>query len=48
MVRYYRKFLRDRYPRPLLWAVVAGVWLRFAVLSASALLRRGLGHVLGR
>ena len=48
MVRYYRKFLRDRYPLPLLWLVVAGVWLRFAVLATSVLLQRGLSRVFGR
>ena len=48
MVRYYRKFLRDRYPWPLLWLVVAGVWLRFATLAAVAVARRGWGLALGR
>lgn len=33
MVRFYRKFYRDRYPRALWGLVVAGVWLRFAALA---------------
>ena len=40
MVRFYRKFFRDRYPLPLLWLVVLGVWLRFGVLASWALVRR--------
>ena len=40
MVRFYRKFFRDRYPLPLLWLVVLGVWLRFFVLASWALVRR--------
>jgi hypothetical protein len=48
MVRYYGKFLRDSYPRPLSWLVVAGVWLRFAALAAVALVRQGVGRALGR
>jgi GT2 family glycosyltransferase len=48
MVRYYRKFFRDRYPRPLLWLVSLGVWLRFGALATWALAQRGLGRVLGR
>jgi hypothetical protein len=48
MVRYFRKFFRDQYPRPLLWLVVAGVWLRFAVLAAAALVREGIRRALDR
>jgi GT2 family glycosyltransferase len=48
MVRYYRKFFRDEYPRLLFGLVVAGVWLRFAVLAAVAALRQGVRRVLGR
>jgi hypothetical protein len=48
MVRYYRKFFRDRYPLALLWLVVSGVWLRFAALAAVALCRQGLNRVIGR
>ena len=32
MVRFYRKFLRDRYPSFMLGLVEAGVWLRFAAV----------------
>jgi GT2 family glycosyltransferase len=48
MVRFYRKFFRDEYPRPFFWLVLAGVWLRFAALATAALLKRGVGGVLGR
>ncbi len=34
MLRYYRKFFRDRYPGPLMLLVGLGVWLRFAVVAA--------------
>ncbi len=40
MLRYYRKFLRDRYPLPLMWGVVAAVWIRFAVKAIVMLLLR--------
>jgi GT2 family glycosyltransferase len=39
MLRFYRKFFRDRYPLPLIWLVYVGVWLRFAAGAARALLR---------
>ena len=48
MVRFYRKFFRDEYPRPFFWLVLAGVWLRFTALATAALLKRGVGGVLGR
>ncbi len=48
MVRYYRKFFRDEYPRSLFWLVLAGIWLRFGVLATVAAVRRGAGRVLGR
>lgn len=38
MVRFYRKFLRRRYPAPLLWLVVAGIALRFLLLAPLAAL----------
>src|SRR5260370_42161377 len=44
MVRFYRKFFRDRYPAPLMWAVFAGIGLRFVALAALTLARRGLGR----
>ncbi len=40
MLRFYRKFFRDRYPGPLMGLVVLGVWLRFAMLAA----RHGVAH----
>jgi GT2 family glycosyltransferase len=48
MVRFYRKFFRDEYPRPFFWLVLAGVWLRFTALATAALLKRGVGGVLAR
>jgi GT2 family glycosyltransferase len=42
MVRFYRKFFRDRYPLPLYWLVVLGVWLRFACLASWAVVRRAM------
>jgi GT2 family glycosyltransferase len=41
MVHFYRKFFRHQYPAPLMWVVLAGVWIRFTVLALRALLRRG-------
>ena len=31
MVRFYRKFFSDQYPRPMLWLVWLGIWLRFVL-----------------
>ncbi len=33
MMRYYRKFFRERYPRPLMWIVGIAVWARFLLLA---------------
>ncbi len=32
MIRFYRKFFRHQYPGVLMWLVVTGVWLRFALV----------------
>jgi len=32
MARFYRKFLSQRYPQPLNWLVLMGIWARFAVM----------------
>lgn len=40
MLRFYRKFFRDRYPGFLMWLVAAGVWLRFALVSVVIAARR--------
>ncbi len=40
MVRYYRKFFRQRHPATVLWMVTAGVAARFVVLALAASLRR--------
>ena len=39
MVRFYRKFFRHAYPLPLMWLVIATVWVRFLLLSGFVLLR---------
>lgn len=33
MMRFYRKFFRDRYPTPLMFLVASGVWLRFGFMT---------------
>lgn len=33
MVRFYRKFFKDRYPGILMWLVVTGIWFRFTGLA---------------
>ena len=40
MVRYYRKFFRDDYPLPLMWAVIVTVWMRFGVVAVIKTVRR--------
>lgn len=47
MLRFYRKYYLDRYPRPVSWLVYAGVILRFimqsALVTVSSLWRKLLG-----
>jgi hypothetical protein len=38
MIRFYRKFFRDRYPLLLMWGVAAAVWTRFAFKATVMLL----------
>jgi hypothetical protein len=40
MIRFYRKFFRHQYPGLLMGMVIAGVWLRFAAITAYLLLNR--------
>ncbi|MEP0815122.1 MAG: glycosyltransferase family 2 protein [bacterium] len=40
MLRFYRKFLLDRYPFFVSWLVTAGIWLRFGMVAARRTLRR--------
>ncbi|MGK2915721.1 MAG: glycosyltransferase family 2 protein [Porticoccaceae bacterium] len=40
MLRFYRKFFRDRYPGVLMWLVALGVWLRFGIAATRQLVRR--------
>lgn len=46
MLRFYRKFFRDKYPSVVMWLVGLGVWLRFGVMAIYYGLRR-LGKLLG-
>ncbi len=39
MVIFYRKFLRERYPLPLMFLVIMSVWARFAILSLPLLIK---------
>jgi len=40
MLRFYRKFFRQRYPGPLMGLVAAGVWLRFGMVALRHTARR--------
>jgi len=40
MLRYYRKFFRQRYPLPLSWLVTGAVWARFALLALISVVKR--------
>ena len=44
MIRFYGKFYRDRYSLPVWWLVVAGIWLRFALVAGYFWLRQRLGR----
>ncbi len=39
MIRFYSKFYRDRYPRPIMWLVYAGIGVRFLVKTVVLLPR---------
>lgn len=40
MLRFYRKFFLQQYPRPLLWLVTVGVWIRFGIIVTLRFIRR--------
>ena len=44
MVRFYRKFFRNQYPAPLMWAVTAAVWARFGLLGLATLAKWPIGR----
>jgi hypothetical protein len=44
MLRFYRKFYREKYPRPLMWAVTVAVWTRFGLLGSGILLKRAVAR----
>ena len=51
MQRFFRKFQAERYPWPLCWGIVAGIWARFVLTSPPAVwrsLRRCVGRSLGQ
>ncbi len=39
MQRFFRKFQAERYPFPVRWLVIAGIWLRYAVTLPWVLIR---------
>ena len=39
MQRFFQKFQARRYPRPLRWGVLAGIWLRYAATLPAAAVR---------
>lgn len=48
MLRFYTKFFRQRYPVPLWWLVVVGVWFRFALVTLGQGCIRLRTRLLGR
>jgi len=40
MLRFYRKFLKESYPGPLMWLVSAGIWVRFSLIDSAITIRR--------
>ncbi len=40
MVRFYRKFFQHQYPGGLMWLVIAGIWIRFALLAPIKFFRK--------
>ncbi len=40
MIRFYKKFLKERYPLPLMWLVFLGVWVRFAGIATLSTAKR--------
>ena len=46
MMRFYRKFFRDKYPALLMFMVASGVWLRFGMLAVYHTTRH-IGRMLG-
>jgi GT2 family glycosyltransferase len=40
MTRFYFKFFRESYSRPILWLVIAAIWSRFGLIALRGLLRK--------
>jgi GT2 family glycosyltransferase len=45
MIRFYRKFFREDYPRGLMGLVAVGVWLHFVLVAARQVVRSGFRRV---
>lgn len=45
MVRFYRKFFRERYSSLFMLMVIASVWMRFGLVVLSLLMHRALDHL---
>lgn len=39
MVRFYRKFFHNVYPRPIFWGVIIAVWIRFGILAGISVIK---------
>lgn len=42
MIRFYKKFFRDKYPPPFMYVVFTGIWMRFVAVSAIMLMREAV------
>ncbi len=40
MVRFYKKFFKHQYPSFLMWIVILGIWIRFAMVATSITAKR--------
>lgn len=40
MIRFYRKFFKDQYPKAFMWLVIGSTWLRFGMIAAFHFMRR--------
>jgi GT2 family glycosyltransferase len=40
MTRFYRKFFRESYSRPLLWLVLLAIWSRFGIVALTTQVRK--------
>ncbi len=40
MMRFYRKFFKEKYPAVLMWFVAVAVWFRFSIIAMCSTVRR--------